>query len=412
MIGGGYYKGFDIYRSKFPSAAQKGGKLVSQRIYFDHNAGSPVRSSAMEAAIAAMRAGGNPSSVHQEGRRARRVVESARRSVAALVEASPKTVIFTAGATEANVTALTPEWHVRGQSVRFERLFVSAVEHPSVMRGGRFPAEAVEILPVDGQGIVQLGRLAQRLSECAPSLVSLQRANSETGVLQPVAEVATLVHAAGGRLHCDAVQAAGRIALEINELGADTIALSSHKIGGLQGCGALIWANPDVGPRPLVSGGGQELYRRAGTEAVPAIASFGAAADEALHDMRKIETLRAYRDWLIDALRFISPDMTVFGEYADRLANTICVAVPGIAAETAVIAFDLAGVAVSAGSACSSGKVTASHVLSAMGVPSDLSRGGIRISLGWTNTEDEVHRFVDVWRDVIGRMRTTTGRAA
>lgn len=386
------------------------------RLYLDHNAGSPPRPEAVEAAVAAMGAAGNPSSIHAEGREARRIVEAARAEVARLAGARPKGVVFTAGATEANVTALSPVYVAGGRQERFSRLFVSAVEHPSVLRGGRFAPEDVETLPVDGNGVVDLDRLAARVAETTSAggraLVSVQYANSETGIVQPVAEIAAAVRAAGGRFHCDAVQAAGRRPLDVKALGVDWLSLSAHKIGGLQGAGALVAADPDVMPAVLLAGGGQEANRRSGTEAVAAIAAFGAAASAAIQDLPKVRDTEALRDWLQGALRTISPTMTVIGETTDRLANTLAVALPGLAAETAVIAFDLAGVAISSGSACSSGKVASSHVLKAMGLPADLLRAGIRISLGWNTARADVERFAGIWQGVTGRLGPRSGARA
>lgn len=387
------------------------------RIYLDHNAGAPVRPEAFEAAAEAMRAGGNPSSVHQEGRAARRRIEAARAPVARLAGATPGGVVFTSGATEANVTALQRVWGTGSRQIRFDRLYVSAVEHPSVLKGGQFPPDLVRTVPVDCEGIVRIATLRETIeagqNEGGSFLVAIQLANGETGVIQPIAELAAYVRGAGGRLHCDAVQAAGRLPLDLASLGADSIALSAHKLGGLQGAGALVLADPDFAPAPLLPGGGQEANRRGGTENGPAIAAFGAAAASALADLGRMDALRARRDWLEGALRPICGEMTIIGAGADRLANTLAFAVPGVAAETAVIAFDLEGVAISAGSACSSGKVSASTVLRAMGLADDLARGGLRISLGWSTTGDDVERFVEIARKVMPRLRTSrSGRAA
>lgn len=240
-------------------------------------------------------------------------------------------------------------------------------------------------------------------------MVAVQLANSETGVIQPLAEVSRIVRAHGGILVCDAVQGAGRLPLE--GLDVDFLALSAHKIGGIQGAGALVAVACDLWPASLLPGGGQESNRRGGTEAVPALAAFGAAADACRLELEKISRIRDLRDWLQNTLRTISEDVTVFAEGADRLANTLSVALPGVPAETAVIAFDLEGIAISAGSACSSGKVSASHVLQAMDVPGDLVRGGLRISLGWNTTRADVERFVEAWRVVTARLRPRTGRS-
>lgn len=375
--------------------------MKSRGTYLDYNATAPMRLEATEAVRAAMEVCGNPSSVHGFGRAARRIMEDAREAVAALVGASPRDVVFTSGGAEANALALAPV-------SAGERLLVSATEHPSVLNGGRFPPEHVETIPVDGEGLVDLDWLAARL-ERSPSvgLVSVMAVNSETGVIQPIARVAELAHAAGARMHADCVQAAGRTPLDIAALGVDLLTLSAHKLGGPPGVGALVKAN---GARvtPLIRGGGQERSQRAGTENVIGIAGFGAAVG-ALED---IERLSRLRDWLEGELGTISGQTRFFGAGAPRVANTTCFAVPGIAAEKAVIALDLEGVAVSSGSACSSGKVGPSHVLAAMGVPSHLADGAIRVSLGWASSEEDVTRFLAVWRRVSAALGRGRDRAA
>lgn len=379
----------------------------SDRLYLDHNAGAPVLPEALDAAVAAARAGGNPSSVHSEGREARRCVETAREAVAALAGVAPNRVIFTSGASEANVTALMPQMMLGRDALRLDRLLVSAVEHPSVLAGGRFPAERVERLPVDGDGVLRLDALAERLDRAGAAdervLVAVQLANSETGVIQPVGEVVRLVRAAGGFVLCDAVQGAGRLALDDPALDVDLLTLSAHKIGGLPGAGALILRHPELRPEPLLPGA-QESNRRGGTHATPGIAAFGVAAAEARRNLREIAYVAGLRDWLEARLRSISSNVNVFGAGANRVANTLMAAVPGVSAETAVIAFDLEGVAISAGSACSSGKVGPSHVASAMGLPDDVARGGLRISIGPRTRRDEVERFAEIWARVTGRL--------
>jgi cysteine desulfurase len=381
------------------------------RSYLDWAASAPLRPVAREAISAALALSGNPSSVHAEGRQARAAIEVARTAVAALVGAPSAEVVFTSGATEANVTALAPGLCAGGEPL----LLVSAVEHPSVATGGRFRPDDVGVVPVDGDGVVVLDRLAEMLDQARAHgqrpLVSLMLANNETGVVQPVAAAARLVHAAGGLLHVDAVQAAGRIPVDMAALGADLVSLSSHKIGGPKGVGALV-SRPGVSPPPLLTGGGQERRRRAGTEAVPMIAGFGAAAAAATADLEEIQRCSRLRDWLEADLDTMCGATVVFGRNVQRLPTTSCFAVPGVAAETAVIALDLDGVAVSSGAACSSGKVAASAVLSAMGVPGELARGAIRVSLGWETQEDDVARFLAAWRKLVARLRPSVGRAA
>lgn len=367
---------------------------MSERTYFDWNATAPLRPEARAAMLAALDASGNASSVHGEGRTARQRVEAARRRVAALVGgAKVNQVTFVSGATEANALALQP-----GIA---DRLFVSAVEHPSVLAGGRFAQEQVEILPVDGNGIVDLDALAGALVMAERPLVSVMLANNETGVIQPIAEIGAIVHAANGLLHVDAVQAAGRIPVDMRALGADLMSLSSHKIGGPQGAGALI-VDSDQNLKPLIRGGGQERGLRAGTENVAAIAGFGAAAEAALAGLdAEAGRMAALRERLEGGLRAATPDAIIFAHGVGRLPNTTLVAVPGVKAETALIAFDLNGFALSSGAACSSGKVAASHVLAAMGVEPALARGAIRISLGPTTTETEVESLLIAWKRLV-----------
>jgi cysteine desulfurase len=369
---------------------------MNERTYLDWNATAPLRPEARAAVCAALDAIGNPSSVHAEGRAARRLIELAREQVAALVGAQARNVVFTSGGTEANVLALAPT--ARPDGVVCKRLLVSAVEHPSVLAGGRFSSAAVERLPVTGDGLIDLAALEHRLAECAePVMVSLMLANNETGVVQPVSEAARLVHEAGSLLHVDAVQAAGRIPCDINALGADLLTMSGHKIGAPKGVGALIRSDGAApAPDPLIRGGGQERGVRAGTENVAGIAGFGAAAACSGLAAERAR-MNELRDRLEAALKAASPQVIIFGAQAERLPNTTLFAVPGMRAETAVIAFDLDGVAVSSGAACSSGKVQPSHVLAAMGVPPALARGAVRVSLGPTTTESEIDRFISAW---------------
>jgi len=380
---------------------------MSDRIYLDWNATAPLRTAARSATLAALDATGNPSSVHAEGRAARRLIEEARERVAALVAAEPRNVVFTSGGTEANMLALTP-----ATATARERLLVSAIEHPSVLAGGRFQAAAVERLPVNGSGQIDLSALERRLAvpgdkaQGSPTLVSLMLANNETGVVQPISQAARLVHAAGFLLHVDAVQAVGRISCDINALGADLLTVSGHKIGAPKGVGALIRRDAALAiADPLIKGGGQERGARAGTENVAGIAGFGAAAAAALADLAADrERMIALRDRLEARLAAASPEIVIFGAETERVPNTTLFSMPGMKAETAIIAFDLEGVAVSAGAACSSGKVQPSHVLAAMGVPPQLAGGAIRVSLGPTTTEFEIDRFIDAWITVSGAL--------
>ncbi len=370
-------------------------------VYLDYNATAPLRAEAAAAASAALRLTGNPSSVHRFGRLARRAVEDARARVAALVGAAAERVVFTGGGTEANNLALA------GAGRR--RIMVSAIEHPSVLEA----APRAERLPVAPDGVVSLEGLADLLSGSdEPALVSVMLANNETGVVQPVAEVAALAHRHGALMHCDAVQAAGKIEIDMAALGADLMSLSAHKLGGPQGVGALVLAQ-GVEIEPLQRGGGQERGRRAGTENVAAIAGFGAAAGIAAAGLRdEAARLGGLRDRLEAALSRRHPEARVMGTDAPRLPNTCCVMMPGLAAEIQVIGLDLAGVAVSAGSACSSGKVRPSHVLRAMGATEAEADSAIRVSLGWATDPGDVDRFVDAWAAVCARALDAARAAA
>jgi cysteine desulfurase len=390
--------------------------MAEARLYFDWNAGVPIKAAARSRLVELLGRPGNGSSVHAEGRAARAALETARRSIARLVGAEAKGVTFCSGGTEAANAVLTPEWTLFGKPCRFDRLLVSAVEHPAVARGGRFPADCVEVIPVDGDGVVDLAALERRLAELSAAgmraLVSVMAANNETGVIEPLAEVARIGRAYGALVHSDAVQAAGRLPLDIEALGLDVLTLSAHKIGGGQGAGAIVRGRNGFAFAPLVTGGGQESWMRAGTENVAAVAAFGVAADEALADLGRVGEIAGRRDRLAAMIREMAPDAVVFGEGAARLPNTLAFAVPGVAAETAVIAFDLAGVALSSGSACSSGKVTASPVLTAMGVDPALVRGGLRVSIGPETTDDEIEAFALRARNVFAAMRKQHGTAA
>jgi cysteine desulfurase len=374
---------------------------MSARSYLDWNATAPMREEAKAAYTAAVSRVGNPSSVHAEGRAARALLETAREQVAALVGAQPGNVVFTASGTEANMLALTPAIETADNKGPRSRLFLSAIEHVSVRAGGRFPREGIEELPVRADGRLDLAALAAAIAGTPRPLVSLMLANNETGIVQPVAEAGAIVHAAGGLIHVDAVQAAGRIPCDITALGADLLTLSAHKIGGAKGSGALIRAREDIHfTEPLVRGGGQERGLRAGTENVPGIAAFGAAAAAArVGRAGEAAHMSRLRNELEVGLLAVTPDATVFGhETVERLPNTTLFTVAGVKAETAVIAFDLEGVAVSSGAACSSGKVQPSHVLAAMGVSAPLQRGALRVSLGWNSTEADVEKFLGAWR--------------
>jgi cysteine desulfurase len=367
---------------------------MSERAYFDWNATAPLRQEARTAMVSSLKLTGNASSVHAEGRAARRLVEEAREKVAALVGGEAKNVTFTSGATEANMLALTPAIEIAGRKALRDRLFVSAIEHPSVRSGGRFPADAVAELPVTGDGVVDLHALRSAIARAERPLISVMLANNETGVIQPIADIAQIAHAADGVLHVDAVQGPGRINCRIDELGADLMSLSAHKLGGPQGAGALVSRGDIHIGEPLIRGGGQERGLRAGTENVAAIAGFGVAAAISANQA-DVARMAGLRDRVEAGIKAALPNAVIFGQNAPRLPNTTLFTVLGMKAETAIIAFDLNGIAVSSGSACSSGKVQASHVLAAMGVEPILAQGAVRVSLGWSTTERDIEDLLD-----------------
>jgi cysteine desulfurase len=385
---------------------------MAARAYLDHNASEPLSDAARAAVVAALEAA-NPSSVHSEGRAARRIVEDARRAVAALVNGRPEHVVFTSGATEAATTLLTPDWQMGRAALRMSRLYVCQADHPCLLSGGRFPAGQVTRLGVGGDGILDLAALEAALAAHDKAdglpLVAIHAANNETGVIQPVDAISRIVKVAGGVLVLDAVQAAGRIPLDISAGSVDYLILSSHKIGGPKGAGAIVAAADLMMPKPLISGGGQEKGHRAGTENLPAIAGFGAAARQALTALDAIGAVRARRDRIEAIVSEMVPDAVFFGAGAPRLANTSFFAIPGMKAETAQIAFDLAGVALSAGSACSSGKVGPSHVLKAMGI-SD-GQGALRVSIGPATTDEDIELFRTALAGIAAR-RAGTEKAA
>ncbi|WP_024577572.1 MULTISPECIES: cysteine desulfurase family protein [unclassified Afipia] len=374
---------------------------MRDRVYLDWNATTPLRPEARAAMTAAFDVSGNPSSVHSEGRAARKLIEDARGAVAAAVGADLRNVVFTSGGTEANMLALTPGLR-RGGRGPVQRLIVSAIEHPSVLAGGRFAPNAIGSAPVLPSGVIDLESLAALLANGPPALVSVMLANNETGAIQPVPQVAALVHEAGGILHVDAVQAFLKIPINIKALGVDILTVSAHKIGGPKGVGAVVVADRLEGWNALVRGGGQEQGRRAGTENVAGIAGFGAAVRAAAGSMDvDAARVKALQVRLEDGLRD-NRSTVIFSDNAPRLPNTTLVSAPGLKAETAVIGFDLEGIAVSSGSACSSGKVQPSHVLQAMKVDPALLRGAIRLSLGWDSTEADIDRCLEAWRKLSG----------
>ena len=373
---------------------------MSRPVYLDYNATAPLKPAVIDAMAAALAEVGNPSSVHRFGRLARRAVETAREDVARLVGAESRQVVFTSGGTEANNLAMNAAGAGR-------RLIVSAVEHDSVLNA----APGAEVLPVDARGEVDLAALQAMLERDArPALVAVMLANNETGATQPIALVTHLAHAHGALVHCDAVQAAGKMAIDAARLGIDTLSLSAHKLGGPQGVGALIVADT-VDVNPLLRGGGQERGWRAGTENVAGIRGFGVAAKLAIEDFASMQALAGLRDEMEARLLRAVPDAVVFAPGAGRLPNTSCIASPHLAAETQVMALDLAGVAVSAGSACSSGKIRPSHVLRAMGASPELAANAIRISLGWRTQAEDIDHLVEAWTALHARTNVSLGAA-
>lgn len=373
--------------------------MADGRLYLDYNATAPLLPAAREAMHDAMALPGNPSSVHAEGRQARSIISRARESVARLCHVPAAHVVFCSGATEAANHVLTPDFRMGRSVVRVSRLLASAVEHPAILAGGRFAADQVTVLPVDADGRLDLQALEVALAGHDQStgqvMLGLQLANNETGVIQPVRAAADIVKAHRGVLVVDAVQGAGRLALSLDDLGADFLILSGHKIGGPKGIGALVSAGEVLMPAPLIRGGGQEKGHRGGTENLIGIAGFGAAAEIAVHTLDGIAAVATLRDRMEAGMRELAPDVILHGTNAERLANTSFFSLPGLKAETAQIAFDMEGVAVSAGAACSSGKIGESHVLAAMGADADL--GAIRVSLGSATTIKDIERFLDVF---------------
>lgn len=387
---------------------------VLTRTYMDWNATAPLLPAVRDALLSALDLVGNPSSVHREGRAARAALENARRNVAALAGAEASHVTFTSGATEAANLVLSPDFRMGRAPVRYGRLYVSAIEHPAFREGGRFDKTNVTEIPVTSAGVLDLAALQRLLASHDGALglpmVACMMVNNETGILQPVAEAARLVHAAGGLMIVDAVQAAGRIAVDINALDADFLVISSHKLGGPKGAGALISRGEVMMPKPLIHGGGQEIGHRSGTENTLAVIGFGAAAAVAAQN-REAEAVRlaALRARLEDGMRLNAPDVIIHGEYGTRVGNTTFFTLPGLKAETGQIAFDIEGIALSAGSACSSGKVGESHVLSAMG--HDPKLGALRISLGHATDEADIDRTLTAFAKIAGRRRLS-GQAA
>ena len=370
--------------------------MKTLRTYLDHNASSPLRAEARAAMLAALDTAGNASSVHAEGRAVRGTIEQAREQVARLVNARPSEVVFTSGATEANNWVMAAGW---------ETICLAGIEHDSVLAPARACGANLVDLTVSSGGVVDLQAATEQVTRAARAsggvLLSLMMANNETGVIQPVAEAAALAREYGAATHIDAVQAPGRLKVDFAALGADMLVLSAHKLGGPRGVGALV-IRDGLTLSPFVKGGAQERRRRGGTENVAGIAGFGAAAEAVAREFDAVERMGALRAKLEEGVKRITPAAMIVGKEAKRIANTSCIALPGKAAETLVIKLDLAGVAVSAGAACTSGKVASSHVLEAMGLPPEIARSAIRVSLGPQTREDDIAAFLAAWEKIAG----------
>jgi len=380
----------------------------TERTYLDWNATAPLLPAARDAFVAALDMVGNPSSVHGEGRALRMLVEAARRDVAALVNAAPAHVIFTSGATEAANLVLTPNYRMGRTPLAVGHLYASEIEHPAIREGGRFAREAVTSIPVTRAGVVDLDALETLLQNHDKAsglpMVAVMLANNETGIVQPVKAVAAIVRRHGGLLVVDAVQAVGRMPVDIEALDADFLILSSHKLGGPKGAGALVSRGEVLMPVPLIRGGGQEKGHRSGTENPAALAGFAAAARSAADEPAACNgRIAGLRDALEKGMRAATDDVIIHGAEVERVANTSFFSLPGLKSETGQIAFDLEGIALSAGSACSSGKVGQSHVLTAMGF--DAALGGLRVSLGPGSTMTDVERFLEAFSRVVSRRR-------
>ncbi|MEF3365606.1 aminotransferase class V-fold PLP-dependent enzyme [Methylocystis sp. 9N] len=377
------------------------------RVYLDHNATSPLRPQARAAMLAALDALGNPSSIHAEGRAAKALLEDARETVAKAIGAARRNVVFVSGATEAANLALSPNIEVQRNAAPFDVLLIGAGEHACVLQGHRFPPQAVEHIALNADGTLSLEALDAALNknQGGRAMLALQAVNNETGVIQPVAAAAARVHAAGGLLVCDATQAVGRIDTTFMTTDADILFFSSHKLGGPTGVGALALRDDSLHlANPVLRGGGQEYGRRAGTENVAGVVGFAAAVAASIAKApQESARLAALRDALEHKVLKVAPNAQFYGREAGRSANATAFALPGLDARTLLMALDLEGVALSAGSACSSGKITESHVLAAMGAQ---EKAALRASLGWSSTAEDVEEFGKVLAGVVDRMRS------
>lgn len=382
--------------------------MSKQRIYLDYNATAPVRTAAKAAVIAALDHVGNASSIHQEGRKARGLIETARDQIAKLINAQSKEITFTSGGTESNNLVLASNLGALGKKQALAATLLSATEHPSLIKAQQLSPRPVELINVDGNGIVDLKHLEQLLKNWQqksdlPVLVSVMLVNNETGVIQPMQKIAALVHQYGGFIHADAIQALGKVAIDFENMNVDLLSLSSHKIGGPLGAGVLV-IRLGVLVDSYIKGGGQELGLRAGTENIPAISGFGAAAQQCNDEMNSNSKYNEMRENLEVKIKQISPDAIIFAQDAPRVPTTSCFAIKGLTAERALMSLDLAGIAISSGSACSSGKVSQSHVLKAMGINDDVALCALRLSFGWNTKPQELDEFIEEYTKIYQRM--------
>ncbi|ETS07381.1 cysteine desulfurase family protein [Bartonella henselae] len=383
--------------------------MVVKRRYFDHNATTPLKKAAEVALLESLEIFGNPSSVHTEGRAAKALLQKARRQIAKSLNANPDHVVFTSGASEAAMTLLTPFYNMGSSKVQFSHLYIGATEHPSVAEGGRFPKEFISTIAVDQDGLIQQDKLLSLLSFHDKTkglpLVAIQAANGETGVMQQIKEIAAIVRNCGGTLIVDLTQYIDKNFVDVHQMEGDFFILSAHKIGGPKGIGAFVSCGNLLMPYPLIVGGGQEKGLRGGTEALPLIAAFGAAIADC-YSQEEIKQLLYLRHKLEDGIQKICHDVEIFGKKVQRLPNTTYFTVRNIKAETLQISFDLAGFSVSAGSACSSGKVKQSRVLEAMGY--DVPNGAIRISTGRCTTSKDIDDFLLFFSQIINKKKAGT----
>lgn len=386
------------------------------RIYLDYNATAPVRAVAKRAVISALDHVGNASSIHQEGRKARGIIETAREQLAKLINAQSKEITFTSGGTESNNLVLASDLGALGKKQPLAATLLSATEHPSLIKAQDLSSRPVELIKVDENGLLNLAHLEELLKAWQqksdlPVLVSVMLVNNETGVIQPMAKIAALVHQYGGFIHADAIQALGKIEIDFENIKVDLLSLSSHKIGGPLGAGALV-IRLGMLVDSYVKGGGQELGLRAGTENIPSIAGFGAAALECFGELKNKNQYKDMQQSLEVKIAKISPYAVVFGQDVPRVDSTSCFAIAGLTAERALMSLDLAGIAISSGSACSSGKVSQSHVLKAMGIDDDLALCALRLSFGWNTKPEELNAFIEEYTKIYNRMMAREQRQA